>query len=153
MNKTTAKKIYDENTENQSHKKQSVKGHENKDNTLEIATCGTAPLSETKKIKWTEHKRKHFPPKNIAWKRIVASTKSGPAKYLPTIDIEKIERNVWAHGKTYANRSWKIMAFKEIIGASKGEETPYVKVECGIGTIHGHPITAREYEKLLESCN
>jgi len=103
-------------------------------------------------IKWTNHKLKHFPPKNISWEDIIESTKKGHAKYKPGIAIKELEQLVWKTGKTCAHKNWKIMAFKNIIGAKKGEETPYARVEYGAGAIHGHPITEAEYKKLIKDC-
>lgn len=99
---------------------------------------------------WTSHGYKHFAPKNVPWKEVVKSTKRGPAKYLPGTDVESLERMVWEKGTLVNNaRGWKVMEFDEIIGASGGKETRYVRVEMSSGTIHGHPITEEEYRALL----
>ncbi len=101
-------------------------------------------------VKWTNHGFKHFPPKSAAWKDIVSSTKGGPAKYHPTVAIEKIERLVWEKGKLCTNgKPWKVMKFTNIIGAKNGLETTCIRVECSGKTIHGHPITFDEYLKLI----
>jgi hypothetical protein len=41
------------------------------------------------------------------------------------------------------------MAFDGIIGASAGQESRWVRVEQSSNTIHGHPITQHEYERLI----
>ena len=38
---------------------------------------------------------------------------------------------------------------EKIIGVSEGIDTPYIRVECSQGVIHGHPITKKEYLKRL----
>ena len=105
-------------------------------------------------VKWSPHQYKHFPPKNMNWKDIVSSTKSRAAKYHPKIRIETLERYVWKQGTPCTNKpAEKIMEFDDVIGASNGEETSCVKVEYGLdNTVHGHPITATEYKKLLKAC-
>lgn len=105
----------------------------------------------SKAVEWTNHGFKHFAPKNMSWKNVVKSTKNGPAKYLHGTDIEALERMVWEHGTDVADRkTWKVMGFDDIIGATTGKETKYMRVEFSSGTIHGHPITKSEYNKLLK---
>ncbi|GAK40673.1 polymorphic toxin-type HINT domain-containing protein [Paenibacillus urinalis] len=100
---------------------------------------------------WTAHGYKHFASKNMTWKDTVISTKSGPAKYVLGTDVEALERNVWENGTQVTNgKTWKVMKFDKVIGASEGVETQYVRVEYSGGTIHGHPITQAEYNKLLK---
>lgn len=103
------------------------------------------------KVKWTNHGYKHFAPNNISWKAVIKSTKSGPAKYLQGADVEAIERFVWANGKSVTSgKEWKVYKFDQIVGASLGKETQYIRVEYSGGTIHGHPITEAEYKKLTK---
>ena len=72
-------------------------------------------------------------------------------KYLPGMDVEALERNVWQNGLATTNgRTWKVMAFRDIIGASAGAESRWVRVEKSGNTIHGHPITQQAYERLIE---
>ncbi|CDH01052.1 conserved hypothetical protein [Xenorhabdus bovienii str. feltiae Moldova] len=52
---------------------------------------------------WTNHGFKHFPQKNMSWKDIVKSTKSGSAKYTPEINIEALERSVYKTGQPVTN--------------------------------------------------
>ncbi|ALH95484.1 hypothetical protein [Acinetobacter equi] len=83
------------------------------------------------------------------------STKRGPAKYLPGTNIQALERNIWAKGIEIAtprgkNTKWKIQDLGEIIGASEGKETKYMRVECSQGVIHGHPISKAEFTKLMK---
>ena len=104
----------------------------------------------TTKKEWTEHGFKHFPPKNKQWKEIISTTKTGPAKYKPNLNIEKIERLAWEKGKICTNgKPWKVMEFDTIIGANGGIETNYIRVECSANMIHGHPITKAEYLRLI----
>ncbi len=101
--------------------------------------------------KWTNHGYKHFPAKNANWNDVVKSTKSGPAKYKLGTDVEALERKVWHEGTQVTNgKNWKIMEFDDVIGASGGKETKYIRVEESSGTIHGHPITEDEYKKLIK---
>lgn len=99
------------------------------------------------KNNWTNHGFKHFPSKNLQWKDIVASTKNGAAKYHPSIEIEKLERLAWEKGIVCKNG--KVMKFDYIVGATNGIETNFVRIKYSANTIHGHPITAAEYAKLI----
>lgn len=47
------------------------------------------------------------------------------------------------------NVHYKVYDAGKIIGASEGIDTPYIRVECSQGVIHGHPITKKEYLKRL----
>jgi hypothetical protein len=99
---------------------------------------------------WTSHGYKHFASSTHSWTEIVRSTARGPSKYLPNIDVEALERHVWKSGSPTTNgRSWKVMEFDEVIGASSGDESRWVRVESSANTIHGHPITQQQYERLL----
>lgn len=90
-------------------------------------------------------------PDGKTWKDIVKSTKSGPAKYLPDTDVEAFERSAWESGQDVTNgKTWGVMQFDHVIGASEGQETQFMRVEFSGGTIHGHPITQSEYNKLLK---
>ena len=87
----------------------------------------------------------------MSWKNVVKSTKNGPAKYLHGTDIEALERMVWEQGIDVTNgKMWKVMKFDDAIGATVSKETKYMRVEFSSGTIHGHPITKSEYNKLLK---
>ncbi|MGC4018609.1 MAG: hypothetical protein QM793_04840 [Muricomes sp.] len=103
-------------------------------------------------VDWTDHGHKHFPDKNKPWKDTVKSTKEGPAKYSKDVsDIEAFERNAWETGTSVTNgKNWKVKAYDEIIGATGGKETRYVRIENSANTIHGHPISESEYLKLLK---
>ena len=103
------------------------------------------------KVEWSNYGYKHAPQKNMSWKDITDSTKNGPAKYKPEIDIESTEKMVWEKGTSVTNgKTWKVKEFDDVIGASDGVETKYMRVEMSGGTIHGHPITKSEYLKLLK---
>ncbi|HHV7361226.1 TPA: S-type pyocin domain-containing protein [Morganella morganii] len=98
---------------------------------------------------WTNHGFKHFPQKNMTWNDIVKSTKSGPAKYIPGINIEEIERSAYKTGQPVTNgKTWKIEDVGRVIGASEGKESQWIRVEYSAGTIHGHPISLNEFRKL-----
>ncbi|MBD2788135.1 RHS domain-containing protein, partial [Xenorhabdus sp. DI] len=100
---------------------------------------------------WTNHGFKHFPQKNMSWKDIVKSTKSGPAKYTPEINIEALERSVYKTGQPVTNgKPWKVQDMGEIIGASEGKPSQWIRVEYSGGTIHGHPISLNEFRKLTK---
>ncbi len=102
-----------------------------------------------KTVQWTAHGFKHVAKKGISWKKIINGTKSGPAKYSRNIDIEKVERYVWKNGdNVVTGKKWKIMEFDEVIGASNGKESIWIRVESSGGTIHGHPIKVEEFKKL-----
>ena len=106
----------------------------------------------TSDVEWTAHNHKHFPTKNTSWKDTVKSTKNGPAKYSPNIhNIEDFERDAWQNGTKVTNgKNWKVNSYDHIIGATEGMETPYVRIENSGNVIHGHPISEREYHKLLK---
>ena len=103
-------------------------------------------------VNWTDHGHKHFPGKNKSWKDIVKSTKNGPAKYSPDIkDIEAFEREAWETGTPVTNgKNWKVKKYNDIIGATGGKETQYIRIENSANIIHGHPIFESEYLKLLK---
>ena len=103
-------------------------------------------------VNWTDHGHKHFPGKNKSWKDIVKSTKNGPAKYSPDIKyIEAFEREAWETGTPVTNgKNWKVKKYNDIIGATGGKETQYIRIENSANIIHGHPIFESEYLKLLK---
>ena len=104
-----------------------------------------------KGVKWTPHGGKHVARKNVSWKKVIKSTKSGPAKYKHGTDIEKLEREVWDAGQKVTNgKDWKVMEFDVEVGASGGKSSRWVRVERSADTIHGHPITFEEYQKLTK---
>lgn len=90
-------------------------------------------------------------PKNSTWKDVIKSTKSGPAKYKPGTDIESLERSVYKNGESVSNgKPWKVKDMGEIIGASEGKESRWLRVEESGGTIHGHPISENEFMRLTK---
>ncbi len=102
-------------------------------------------------LQWTNHGYKHYPSKNVDWKDVVKSTTDGPAKYTPGTNVEGLERKVWAEGVEVTNgKNWKVMELDDVVGASGGKETKYIRVEESGGTIHGHPITEEEFRKLTK---
>lgn len=71
----------------------------------------------------------------------------------PEIHIESLERTAWTKGTPVSsfgkNVHYKVYDAGNIIGASEGIDTPYIRVECSQGVIDGHPITKKEYLKRL----
>jgi len=105
-------------------------------------------------LNWSSHGNKHVPSpsKKVPWADVVKSTKNGPAKYLPGTNIEQLEKSVWDKGTPVTNgKTWKVQEFDDIIGASEGKSTKYMRVEMGADTIHGHPIPEKEFNKLTKS--
>ncbi len=103
-------------------------------------------------ISWSNHGYKHFPNKNLSWRDIVKSTESGPAKYSFDIqDVEAFERSAWESGTPVTNgKNWRVKKYDKTIAAVNGKETIYVRIEKSSNTIHGHPISESEYNKLLK---
>jgi RHS repeat-associated protein len=107
----------------------------------------------SKDLAWTPHGNKHVAPpeKKVPWQDVVKSTKKGPAKYLPGTNIQALERKAWDEGTKVTNgKTWKVFDAGDIIGASEGKETRYMRVELSANTIHGHPITPAEFNKLTK---
>ena len=61
-------------------------------------------------IKWTPHGYKHFPSKNKKWNEIVVSTKNGPSKYKPEIQIEELERALGIQGKSLVGTTVQVLS-------------------------------------------
>ena len=100
---------------------------------------------------WTPHGYKHVASKISIWKDVIKSTKSGPAKYKPGTDIESLERYVYKNGESVSNgKPWKVKDMGEVIGASEGKESRWLRVEESGGTIHGHPISQNEFMRLIK---
>lgn len=57
---------------------------------MESPECFFNDTSSDSSLKWANY-HKHKPSTDVIWKEIVKSTKTGPAKYKPGIDIEKLE--------------------------------------------------------------
>ncbi|MBX4135766.1 RHS domain-containing protein [Pseudomonas sp. S5F11] len=115
------------------------------------ANEGQPKLPAPENIQWTAHGYKHSPSKRTPWKDIVAATKSGPAKYKPDIDIEKIEKDAYRNGSITTNgKPWKVMEYPDSIGASEGSPSRWIRIELSANTIHGHPISEREFRRLTK---
>jgi len=111
-----------------------------------VSKGGIAKVGTGKKIDWISHGHKHVPPKNLCWKAIVKGTKYGDAVYKPGINIEWLERFAWKHGtQSTKKKAWKIIKFDYPIGANSGSETCCMRVEMSANTIHGHPITLKDF--------
>ena len=95
---------------------------------------------------------KHNAPKNLSWKQVVESTKSGPAKYKYGTDIETLEKEALERGIDVNNgKPWKVYDIGNTIGAKSGIETQYIRVEISPeGTVHSHPITPDEFKKYTK---
>lgn len=116
-----------------------------------IDPWGLCPTTAKEEPNWTPHGFKHSPSKNMTWGDIVKSTKSGSAKYKPGINIESLERSVFKEGTPVTNgKPWKVMDMGETVGASEGKPTQWIRVEESGGTIHGHPISLSEFNKLTK---
>ncbi|MGS2871675.1 RHS repeat-associated core domain-containing protein [Enterobacter huaxiensis] len=104
---------------------------------------------ETEQTVWTNHGYKHFLPKNKSWKDIIKSTKTGPAKYTHDVDIKTLEYDVFNTGMPVTNgKPWKVKDIGQVIGASEGKESQWMRVELSANTIHGHPISLDEFRRL-----
>lgn len=100
---------------------------------------------------WTPYNGKHVAPKGVSWEKIVESTKKDPAKYVPGTNVRELELKVFENGTPVTNgKPWKVMEFKHVIGASEGKPSMWVRVESTANTIHGHPISLREFKKLTK---
>jgi hypothetical protein len=104
------------------------------------------------KVKWASHYPKHRPPKNVSWKDIIKSTKHDAAKYKPGIDIKQLELHAWEQGQkvTIPGKNWKVFKCDKVIGANSGKETCFMRVECSVNVIHGHPILEKDYLRYLK---
>jgi len=121
-----------------------------KKKTTPTATAA-APAATAPKISWTNHGHKHFPKKHLSWKETIKETRYGDAKYKPEVNIEKLERMAWEKGTPVTSKKpWKVFKADDIIGATDGIETPYMRIEMSANTIHGHPITLAEYKAYLK---
>ncbi|WP_165073864.1 RHS repeat-associated core domain-containing protein [Paludisphaera rhizosphaerae] len=115
------------------------------------AAAGETAAPNAQRPNWTNYNGKHVASGKLDWKTIVKGTKNGPAKYKPGTDIEQLERMVHSQGIPATNgKPWRVMEFPDEIGASAGKPSRWVRVEESGGTIHGHPITAEEFQKLTK---
>ena len=108
---------------------------------------------EKEKVVWASNYPKHRPPKGMSWKEIMKTTKHDAAKYKPGIDIRELELHAWKHGRkvTIPGKNWKVMKCDRVIGANRGKETCYMRVECSANTVHGHPILESDYLRYLKN--
>lgn len=99
-----------------------------------------------------QYGNKHVAPKTIPWQKVVEGTKSGPAKFAGDIDIYAITLRAWETGIPVTNgRDWKVFDMGQRVGAKYGQQTTFMRVEMAPGgKLHGHPITAREFQKLTK---
>ena len=108
--------------------------------------------ASSQEVEWASNYPKHRPPKRVSWKEIMKTTKHGPAKYKPEINIRDLELHAWGHGQkvTIPGKNWKVLKYDKVIGANSGKETCYMRVECSANVIHGHPILEKDYLRYLK---
>jgi len=118
-----------------------------------VAMFAKTPSILTEEYKVAVYAFKHIASNKVAWKDIILSTKSGASKFLPDINYNKITLEAWKKGLNVTNgKPWKVFRSNDIIGASAGRETNYMRVELTKSTneLHSSPITKQQYEKLLK---
>lgn len=49
---------------------------------------------------------------------------------------------------TTNGKPWKVMEYPDSIGASEGSPSRWIRIELSANTIHGHPISEREFRRL-----
>lgn len=114
-----------------------------------LTSGGSSNVKE--KLEWTSHRFKHVPPKNLSWKEVIKATKNSDALYKPGINIKELELYAWEHGTpTTRGKNWKVFKAAEVIGANEGKETVFMRIECSVNTVHGHPILEAEYWEYLK---
>jgi hypothetical protein len=117
-----------------------------------IIAIAKEELIDAPSNQWTNYRHKHAVSSAVPWKKVVKSTSHGHAKYKPSMNIKSLEKTAWEKGITVNrdNRNWKIMKYDYVIGAKSGQETACIKVKMSGNTLHGHPITLDEYNKLIK---
>ena len=105
-----------------------------------------------------QHKpyRKHHTPPSYRDKshpEINAITRNADSRYYPERDSRTVEEQVLRNG-TYVrclkpNTVYKVHEFPSDVGASDGESSKWVKVECTKAEYHGRPISEAEYRKHI----
>ena len=111
---------------------------------------------EASALDWSPHNFKHVLRRNVEWKVAVKETRRAEALYKPTVvqDVEAFERYVWQNGiptNHTDGRTWKVMEFKDVIGASDGLESRWVRVEVRSNTLHGSPITEQKFREYTRA--
>lgn len=87
----------------------------------------------------------------MSWKEVIKITEYGDALYKPEINIQELEFYAWQNGiPTTDGRNRKVFKAQEVIGAKRGKETIFMRVECNTNTIHGHPILEDDYKRYLK---
>ncbi len=132
-----------------------IKGEEITKGDIFIEVFGIVPAFKwgSEALSVTMHGFKHAAAKNVPWQKIVKSTKSGAAKFMQGMDVEKLTKEAWDNGQEVTTgKPWKVYKSDKIIGANSGKETQYMRVELSETTkeIHGHPILEAEYKKLTK---
>ena len=119
-----------------------------KDEPVNIGTIKN-PISATSSF----HKGKHIKFRHTGdWETVRENTigtgDRHAAQYKPHIHNQKLEIKAWKEGTPVISGNstqYKVYLHDEIVGASDGKDTKYLRVEMGSTPqkpIHGHPITA-----------
>ena len=88
-------------------------------------------------VEWSSYNYKHIARENSSLTDLITSTKFGPTKYLPNIDVKALELDVWENGKLATNKKpWKVMEFNDIICSSECTPTRFVRLEMSSNVIH-----------------
>ncbi len=101
---------------------------------------------------WTEWfpYSKHRSPGGWSRERTIAATSDGrDSRYFADVDVEAIERVAAQSGAPVPSpkpaTTYKVCEFAEIVGASEGLPSRWLRVESTNGVFHGHPISRRVY--------
>jgi hypothetical protein len=108
----------------------------------------------SRELKVVQYGAKHLAPARMLWKEIVESTLKGPAKFKNAKEYVELTKKAWDEGKAVTNgKLWKVYEVNEVIGASEGKETKYMRVELTESTkeLHSSPITGEQYQKLTKA--
>jgi len=108
----------------------------------------------SRELKVVQYGAKHLAPSRMLWKEIVESTLKYPAKFKNAKEYIELTKKAWDEGKAVTNgKLWKVYEASEVIGASEGKETKYMRVELTESTkeLHSSPITSEQYQKLTKA--
>lgn len=120
---------------------------------LGITPFGKFAKLSSKFLNVAEYGFKHIAKKGIPWEKVIESTKNGPAKFANDVDYTELTKKAWDEGAEVTNgKPWKVFKSEEIIGATKGKETKYMRVELteSTGELHSSPIDLEQFNKLTK---